>query len=226
MSSTMKEALKEIECVGSELMNQPVVKIYVLKSVMNKMIKHSIIFPKNLTDEYKNIPGSSNFKNKVYKSMKKHNKKNEDLKELIILKYNEYKYVGDAKTARVMTSNGELLSHNDIVEFMGEKHKGKAFCWNHHTKELIWSDTEHIKPQFKLFKKMKKNGIIKCMEYNNVEHEFNGQMWYSLVIQDVIDEKNPIDVGAFAIFRYMVSGWAYHFVKKENRDAMFAYLNK
>ena len=222
----MSSNLKHMECVVSEVMNHPEVKIYVLKSVMVKMIKQSIKFPQNLTDEYKNIPGSSNIKNKVYKSMKKHNKKNEDLNNIIKQKYNEYKYVGDEKTAKVMTPNGDLLSHNGIVKFMGEKQKGKAFCWNFQRKELTWLDTEHVKEQFKSFKKMKKNGIVICMEYNNVEHEFNGQTWYSLVVQDVNDEGNPMDIGAFAIFRYMVSGFAYHFVKKENRDAMFAYLNK
>lgn len=222
----MSSTLKEMECAVGEMMNHPEVKIYVLKSVMIKMIKNSIKFPQNLTDEYKSIPGSSEIKNKVYKSMKKHNKKNEDLNNIIKEKYNEYKYVGDEKTAKVMTPNGELLSRCCIVKFMGEKQKAKAFCWNQQRRELTWLDTEHVKEQFKAFKKMKKNGIVKCMEYNNVEHEFNGQTWYSLVVQDVNDEGNPMDIGAFAIFRYMVSGFAYHFVKKENRDAMFAYLNK
>ncbi len=223
----MSSALKQMECAVGEMMNHPEVKIYVLKSVMIKMIKHSIKFPQNLTDEYKNIPGSSKIKNDVYKSMKKHNNKNEDLNNIIKEKYNEYKYVGDEKTARVMTPNGEALTRENIVKFMGEKQKAKAFCWNHHLKDLTWLDTEHVKEQFKDFKKMKKNGIVKCMEYNNVEHEFNGQTWYSLVVQDVDDDKNPqLDIGAFAIFRYMVSGFAYHFPKKTNRDAMFAYLNK
>jgi len=223
----MSSATITKEVTYGEMMNQQEVKVYVLKSVMTKMIANSIRFPKNLTDEYKNIPLCSHKKNLVYKTMKKLNKKNVDLNTLIGQKYNEYKYAGDEKTATIMTPNGEPLSHNDIVEFMGYKQKAKAFCWNRQHQSLTWLDTEDVEEQFKAFKKMKKNGIIKCMEYNNVEHEFNGQTWYSLVVQDVNDERNPhIDIGAFAIFRYMVSGFAYHFSKKTNRDAMFAYLNK
>ena len=216
---------KEVNC--DEMMNQQEVKVYVLKSVMKKMIANSIRFPKNLTDEYKNIPLCTHQKNLVYKAMKKLNKKNEDLNNLIGQKYNEYKYVGDETTAIVMTPNGKELTREDIVEFMGYKQNAKAFYWNFCCQKLGWLDSKDIKQQFKVFKEAKNDDFIKCMEYNNVEHEFNGQTWYSLVIQFVDEDENPpMDVGAFAIFRFMVSGWAYHFSKKTNRDAMFAYLNK
>ena len=72
----MSSTLKMKECEVGEVMNHVEVKIYVLKSVMKKMIANSIKFPQNLIDEYKNIFGSSKLKNDVYKSMKKHNKKN------------------------------------------------------------------------------------------------------------------------------------------------------
>ena len=223
----MSSAIIKKGVLGSEMMNQAEVKIYVLKSVMNKMIANNIRFPKKLTDEYKNIPLCTHSKNLVYKSMKKLNKKNEDLINLIGIKYNEYKYVGDETTAPVMNFNGDILTHEEIVEFMGYKQKAKAFFWNFCVKKLAWLDTEGIEQQFKVFKQARKGGLIKCMEHNNVEHEFNGLTWYSLVIQFVDEDENPpMDVGAVAIFRFLVSGWAYHFTKKTNRDAMFAYLNK
>ena len=64
------------------------------------------------------------------------------------------------------------------------------------------------------------------MEYNNVEHTLNGITWYSLVFQSTTEGEDQIDIGAFAIFRYMVGGFAYHFTKKENRDSMFKWVNK
>ena len=228
----MSSNVKRIECDVDEIMNQPVVKIYVLKSVMKKMIANNIKFPQNLTDEYKNIPGSSKMKNDVYKSMKKLNKKNEDLITFIGLKYNEYKYVGDEQVSDVKImmakENNRLktLTQSEVVEFMGIKQKAKAFCWNAYFQKLSWLDTKVVQEQFKIFKKSIKNGELKCMEYNNVEHKFNGITWYSLVFQSTTEGEDQIDIGAVVIFRFMVSGFAYHFSKKTNRDAMFAYVNK
>ena len=98
------------------------------------------------------------------------------------------------------------------------------FCW-HFAQNVVGCGTnEDMKGQMKTWKRQKRLGQIQLLEGNNREYEINGQMFYTLVVQDTDMDKNPqMDPLGFGV-GFMVSGMMYWFKTKYARDVVFNYL--
>ena len=134
----MKTLPDYIELPVNKLMTNERVKIYVLKSIMWRMIDRNIKLPKILIDEYKNIRITSYFKNDIYELMKKHNKNNEDLNYFIKEKYYYYKYYGYEKLANLIKPDIESQSYNIIVRFNKKKQNTNLWSLNYSRNPLNW----------------------------------------------------------------------------------------
>lgn len=87
------------------------------------------------------------------------------------------------------------------------------------------ADNDEFKPQMKIWKKLIKKGLIECIEGNNVSKTADdGREWHLLTIQEAGGNCDIDGMGMF-IFGYMVGGCVYAFQKKQNRDAVFKYIN-
>jgi len=88
------------------------------------------------------------------------------------------------------------------------------------------ANNDEFKPQMKIWKKFIKKGLIKCVEHNNVSKKADdGREWHLLTIQEAGKDNHDIDGMGLFIFGYMVGGSVYAFQKKQNRDAVFKYIN-
>ena len=98
------------------------------------------------------------------------------------------------------------------------------FYWHHTAKEAQMGTNEDMKGQMKTWKRQKRRGELQLLEGNNREYEINGQMFYTLVVQDTDMDKNPqMDPLGFGV-GFMVSGMMYWFKTKYARDVVFNYL--
>ena len=119
-----------------------------------------------------------------------------------------------------------------------------ALCWIHHISDLHWLSKENIYHEFSRFREGIRSGRLKCSEANLQERQDqDGRWWHFLVVQDkphviAIEpiaralEANgggvtPLGTDPIALFEfnYLVCGFVYFFKKKENRDALFKFLN-
>ena len=106
------------------------------------------------------------------------------------------------------------------------KKRGETFFYQHQASgELCWGNNDELRTEMKNWRELKKKNILVIREGNNREFEINGRVYYTLVIQDNDDENNCIDELALGV-GFMVSGYVYFFVRKENRDAVFSYVMK
>lgn len=111
---------------------------------------------------------------------------------------------------------------NGIVDDMEPNES--FFCWHHILKQAHIGTNEDMKGQMKTWKRQKRLGQIQLLEGNNREYEINGQMFYTLVVQDTDMDKNPqMDPLGFGM-GFMVSGFMYWFKTKYARDVVFNYL--
>jgi hypothetical protein len=108
-----------------------------------------------------------------------------------------------------------------------QKTRGETFFNHHRNKDgLMWGNNEELTEQMKIWRKQRKDGIIKIMDYNNHTKMIQGQEWHILVVQDVEEWHNSIDpVGlGFDDGAFLVSGLIYCFKRIENRDATYKYV--
>lgn len=162
---------------------------------------------------------------------------NPPLPEIINDCYKEYvdsyKLAGnqdDIKTKfTVITPDGEIDSIKSFSKFMKNRDGDKIFTYNQQCNEWHWLNFDTYKKQFKMYKGLLKNKKIVVKEENNNEHEFNGNVWYSLAVQ-VINDKGDIRpgfcIGSIQLFKYMISGYVYYFKNKTDRDNAYKYLIK
>jgi len=118
-----------------------------------------------------------------------------------------------------------------------------ALCWMHHISELHWFSKDNISHEFSRFREDIRSGQLHCAEANLKERQDqNGRWWHFLVVQDK-SHLIPMEPIAFALqayggatplgtdpialfeFNFLVCGFVYFFKKKENRDALFKFLN-
>ena len=118
-----------------------------------------------------------------------------------------------------------------------------ALCWIHHISDLHWLSKENIYHEFSRFREGIRSGRLKCSEVNLQERQDqDGRWWHFLVVQDGAHlipmelvacalEANggatPLGTDPIALFefRFLVCGFVYFFKKKDNRDALFKFLN-
>ena len=212
----------------------PIIKAFTLECVMDMFIKRKVKMPKQLLEDAKKHRLISDETTKLdIKKMKELNKDNEEVQDIIKMKFNEYRhedkyYGGGHHQMRVMTNgdNGESIDR-DLRQFMSEKMNAKAFTYNRQYKALTWLDTKDIHTEFKRFKGQVKQGVIKVEEYNNkaLTMKNNDTKWYVLVLQHADDSQVGMDLGGIKIFQFMVDGICYFFQNEQNRDKMYKYLD-
>jgi len=83
------------------------------------------------------------------------------------------------------------------------------------------------KVELKRFRKLVKEGKMEVNVHNNKDKTFEGKNFYQIVVQ-LLDKDDLGGMSPMAAmgFGELVSGWAYYFSRKGDRDAMFKYLSK
>ena len=129
----------------------------------------------------------------------------------------------------IVLINGKEMGQDidkNLHKFISEKQEAKCFLFHRPTEKLMWVEPEYTHADFGRIKKLIKNGVLCCREYNNKELIMNDtSKWYSLVLQDPIRELGP-DIAGMKIFNFVVDGLCYFFQNKKLRDAMFKWINK
>jgi len=128
--------------------------------------------------------------------------------------------------AKIITRKQMVAELKDMLKDR-QKTRGETFFFHHRKQDhLMWGNNEELTEQMKIWRKQRKDGIIKIMEYNNHTKMIQGQEWHILVVQDVEEWRNPIDpVGlGFDNGAFLVSGLIYCFKRIENRDATYKYV--
>jgi hypothetical protein len=102
-----------------------------------------------------------------------------------------------------------------------------AFTFVQHLMDFSVLNKEEMNEQMKLWRNLAKEGKIQLYVENNMEYEVTGgekeKKVYSLVITPTGDANFcPMSLA----WGTMVSGFTYAFTKKENRDAVYAYVKK
>lgn len=95
--------------------------------------------------------------------------------------------------------------------------------------QFCWYDKPSMNTEMKRWRKLAKNNEIKICKYNNLEFEYNGKKYYTFVVQPYKNgdiEECGIDPIMLFIFGNLVSGCAYVFKTKENRDNIYNYVMK
>ena len=122
-----------------------------------------------------------------------------------------------------------------------QKHE-VALSWIHHRRELHWYSKAVISQEFSKFREQVRGGRLFCSESHlKDQHDKDGRFWHFLVVQDkphlVAMEHmgfpntetfvTPVGCDPIALmeFDFYVCGFVYFFKKKENRDALFKFLN-
>ena len=231
----------QVEYSNKQIEENPILKYFVNTQVMEMFIKNKLVCPKKLIDETKKSKSlilKKHMENltPLMKKLKDLNKGNEDVEEDIERRYNEYrqeeKYYGTNQEPRKSTivlmggkEQGKDIDEN-LRQFISEKQDAKCFTFHRKLEKLNWLETEDTHSEFAGFKKLIKEGVLCCREYNNKELIMNDtSKWYSLVIQQP-NEVVGVDIAGIKIFNFSVDGVCYFFPNKKNRDAMFKWINK
>ena len=118
-----------------------------------------------------------------------------------------------------------------LKETMADRQKSRGetwFCYHQAKQQKMWGNNEEMTEQMKIWRQQQKNGKLMMEEENNQTVKIQGREWYILVIQPTNDNDCSIDPMGFGYDdgAFMVSGFIYHFTRKENRDAIYKYVMK
>ena len=131
--------------------------------------------------------------------------------------------------AELKTKGATLLDLKDIRKFvrkiLTDKNKSDiGFSWIKHYQDFSVYNKEEMTAQMKQWKALAKEGKLTIYEENNKEYDVEGKTIYCLVITP---KPNDTSFCPLALaFGTMVSGYTYAFTKKDNRDAIYAYIKK
>ena len=108
-----------------------------------------------------------------------------------------------------------------------QKSRGETFCYYHRVADKIyWGTNDEMREQMREWKKQRIDGDITLYEENKNEFKIGKRTYYTFVITPLEVGKaeaiglDPLGIG----MSYLVDGYIYWFVKKENRDAVFNYV--
>lgn len=130
-----------------------------------------------------------------------------------------------------------IPSKDYFMEFLTEQEGDKVFSYNQYHCQWNWLNEASLKGEFKRFKKLIKTKKMTIQAMNNNEHQLVntdrdnfGRTYYSLTIQLLGDDgeikQGAFCVGSFEVFRYMITGFVYHFFNVKDRDNFYKYLSK
>lgn len=131
--------------------------------------------------------------------------------------------------AEMKKMGGQMIDLKSLRKYarliLSEKNKTDiGFSWIKHYGDFSIYNKEEMTGQMKQWKDLAKQGKLTVYEENNTEHDIEGKKIYCLVITPVGNETSfcPMSLA----LGVLVSGYTYAFTKKENRDAIFAYIKK
>jgi len=132
--------------------------------------------------------------------------------------------------AELESSGGYKIDMNHLRKFarkiLSDKNKTDiAFSWIKHYADFSVYNTEEMTAQMISWKKLAKDGKLAIYEENNKEYDLEGKTIYCLVINPAGGETTSFCPFALAL-NTLVDGFTYAFTKKENRDAIYAYIKK
>lgn len=109
-----------------------------------------------------------------------------------------------------------------------DQKKGEVcIAWHNSARQLMWCSRPQIGCEMERFRGLIRDKKLECRDYNNFERkDCDGKVWYSYCIQPTDKEMNvggnPINLFVFGV---MCDGFTYFFKSRENRDALFNYIN-
>lgn len=127
---------------------------------------------------------------------------------------------------RIITRKQQVAELKAVVKDR-QKTRGETFFYLHRlTDTIMWGNNDELTEQMKLWRKQRKEGVCKIMEYNNHMKKIQGKEWYILVVQHTEEWRDSIDpVGlGFDDGAFVVSGLIYCFKNIKNRDATYKYV--
>jgi hypothetical protein len=132
--------------------------------------------------------------------------------------------------AELKKKGGSMLYMDDLRKFsrkiLTEKNKTDiAFSWIKHYHDFSVFNKEEMTAQMKQWKNLAKKGKLTIYEENNKEYDVEGKTIYCLVITPAGGATTGFCPLALA-FGTMVDGYTYAYTKKDNRDAIYAYIKK
>jgi hypothetical protein len=110
---------------------------------------------------------------------------------------------------------------------MASKQKGEI-CVTFHRQEAgyAWYKKDGMNIEMKRWRKLAKDGKLKISKCNNQDFNYNGEMYYTFLIQTYNNNDCGLDPILSLVFGYFVSGYGYIFKTKENRDSIYNYVMK
>jgi hypothetical protein len=132
--------------------------------------------------------------------------------------------------AELKAKGASVLHMDDIRKFarkiLTDKNKSDiGFSWIKHYQDFSVYNKEEMTAQMKAWKTLAKDGKLTIYEENNMNYDVEGKTIYCLVITPSGGATTTFCPLALA-FGTMVSGYTYAFTKKDNRDAIYAYIKK
>ena len=91
-----------------------------------------------------------------------------------------------------------------------------------------WFDKPTMNEEIKKWRKLAKQGKVKICKYNNMNFEYKGKTYYTLVIQFYKNEKMNENwcVMLAGVFGIWLKGTGYCFRTQQNRDNIYNYVMK
>ena len=108
-----------------------------------------------------------------------------------------------------------------------QKTRGETFFYlNRRANDVMWGNNDELLGEMKSWRKLRKNGVVKIMDYNNRTVKIQGKEWHVLVLQSTHDDDDDIDPTGWGHDDglFLVTGFIYYFKSIQNRDATYKYV--
>jgi hypothetical protein len=125
--------------------------------------------------------------------------------------------------------NGRPQQPQSFPLFMADRQGDKVMTYHQERGGWVWYNDEDYKGEMKRLKKLMKKGILNIDEENNMEYEYDGVKWYSIVFNQYDKDGDGVAclcIGSLQIFDTLVDGYSYYFINKADRDNIYKHMTK
>jgi len=138
----------------------------------------------------------------------------------------------------ILITNGKKIDVDHLSTYISNIRKGSTrknpetmkksvgFFWDYNIRDIVLiDDNDDFKKEMKKFKNLCKNKKIEVLECNNLTHTTEkGDDVHCFVVQPKDNDNFPSFEVISLCFDAHVSGYAYFFYCKKNRDNMYNYI--
>ena len=133
------------------------------------------------------------------------------------------------KRLSTMTFIDSKKMRKEITRVLNDRQKSRGECFFYHhkqTDQIMWGNKEEMTTEMKMWKQLRKDGILQMLEKNCKTKVIDGQTYYILVLQQLKNGvQEPVGIDMLGVgYGFMVDGFIYHFKSKTNRDLVFNWV--